>query len=620
MCGLVFAASKSNLSPFIQAAHYRQRHRGPDAGSVYFKQVGNINIGMAHERLSVVDLSELGAQPMTSASGRYTIIFNGEIYNYLELALKHKLNSLRSGTDTEVAVELIDKLGVDEACRNFNGMWAFVVYDVFNERVYVSRDRFGKKPLYFTKKDKSGIYMASEMRTLLSLFDGDINPDPVVASRFLAQALQNVDNRSWVDGIEAFPAASIAEIDLRDTEAGLQNIRRFWNPSLWNGVGNIATEDYLDQLREILDDSVRLRLQADVPVGIALSGGLDSSIIAALSKRGDSLSSSRTVLFSAVNPGSSDDESHFVDVMSDYLNIGVERFSLDPSEGDGLHSLLERCIDYADGPVSSFSNVLFYKLMERASDIGVTVVLTGQGADEVFCGYRKYPMLEIKRRFMSGDLIGALRMAAGFLYNGTLLSEFNFNEAKRYLGRSNSSVLGPVCEAALIRESLSGITSLAQRQLADIEHYSVPYLCHYEDRMSMAWSREVRSPFLDYRLVELGLKLPEVLKLSGGWTKYALREAYKNFLPQQVVWRKDKKGFVNPQDDWLKGALKSFVLDIMSSPNAYVYRHGLVDRAGYLSLFNRYCKGQPGIWFRDVFSPFSLELWLRSVNSRPGGT
>lgn len=613
MCGLVFAASNEKLSDFIESAHARQNHRGPDAGGLYFEKVGSVNVGMAHQRLSIVDLSDLGEQPMRSSSGRYRVVFNGEIYNYLELAKVYRLNQLKSDTDTEVAIELIEKIGIDKACSEFNGMWALVVHDTLENKVYISRDRFGKKPLYFTVKN-NGIYLASEMHTLLGLSGAEILPDPVVASRFLSQSLQNVDNRSWVVGIEAFPPASIGEIDLCNVGLGLQRVRRFWKASTL--VDNLpkGESEYFSELREILDDSVRLRLNADVPVGVALSGGLDSSIISALAKKNNSLSSAETVLFSAVNPGSPEDESYYVDSMSDYLNIDVERFSLNPNEGGGLQELLERCISFADGPVSSFSNILFYKLMERASERGVTVVLTGQGADEVFCGYRKYPILEIKRRLKSGNVLSAINLAVGFLRNGTLLPEFNFNEAKRYLGRSNGSILGPVCAEALIKESLSGISSLSERQLVDIEHYSVPYLCHYEDRMSMAWSREIRSPFLDYRLVDLGLKMPESLKLSQGWTKYALRQAYKDDLPSEVVWRKDKKGFVNPQDDWLQGSLRSVVLDIMSSPHAYVYHHGLVDRSGYLSLFNSYCSGKPGIWFRDVFAPFSLELWLRSVN------
>ncbi|CRK76333.1 MULTISPECIES: asparagine synthase (glutamine-hydrolyzing) [Roseobacteraceae] len=609
MCGLVFAISARPVRSFVLVAHARQHYRGPDGEGVLFEETGGVHMGMAHERLAIVGLSESGAQPMLSASGRFRILFNGEVYNFRELARQFGLHDLKSGTDTEVIVELVERLGIDEAVAHFNGMWAMVIHDIAANRFYVSRDRFGKKPLY-VHRDSGGVFMASEMHSLLGLPGVDLTPDAVTASRFLAQSLQNVDDRSWLASIKAFPPASIGEIDGTDPTAGVSNIRTFWKSGYETPLRAQSPDDCIEELRSLVQDAVRLRLHADVPVGVALSGGIDSSIIAVQATQTTGAQGQRTELFSAVNPGSKDDESVHIDAMARHLDGDVRRVRLDPEEGDGLFGLLQTCIRHADGPVTSFSSLLFYKLMESARSAGITVVLTGQGADEAFCGYRKYPILEIKRLLRARRVGEATKLAAGFIANGTILPQFNLNDAKRYTGASNKSILGEAAASALDLQPLGRITSLGERQWLDVSKYSVPYLCHYEDRMSMAWSREVRSPFLDYRVVDMGLRMPERLKLSRGWTKYALRKAFECDLPPSIAWRKDKKGFANPQDDWLKGNLQPVVRDLMGRNDARVYQTGLVDKAGYLERFDAYCAGRGHVWFRDVFAPFALELWM----------
>lgn len=613
MCGLVFALATRPVRNFVAAAHMRQHHRGPDGEGVLFEETVGVHMGMAHERLAIVGLSDSGAQPMLSASGRYRVLFNGEVYNFQELAERFGLNGLHSGTDTEVVVELIERLGIDEACRHFNGMWAMVVQDCVSNRFYVSRDRFGKKPLYM-HRDSSGIYLASEMHSMLALPGVDVTPDAVTAARFLSQSLQNLDEHSWVTSIKAFPAAMIGEIDGTTPANGLSNLRAYWKPGYQDELPVSSDGEAIEELRHLVQDAIRLRLHADVPVGVALSGGIDSSIIAAQAKHYTGAKDQITGLFSAVNPGSKDDESSHIDVMAQHLGSEVSKFQLDPEADGGLFKLLETCTRHNDGPVTSFSNMLFYKLMESAREAGITVVLTGQGADEAFCGYRKYPILEIKRLLKARRLGAATALASGFLANGTLLPQLNITEAKRYVGASNKSVLGEASLNALDLVPLGRITSLGERQWLDVSRYSVPYLCHYEDRMSMAWSREVRAPFLDYRVVDMGMRMPRHLKMARGWTKYALRRAFEPDLPASITWRKDKKGFVNPQDKWLKGPLQETVRDIMGSESARVFETGLVDRAGYMERFDNYCAGRGNVWFRDVFGPFALELWLRNAD------
>jgi asparagine synthase (glutamine-hydrolysing) len=445
----------------------------------------------------------------------------------------------------------------------------------------------------------------------------DRTPDATVAARFLTQSLQNVDNRSWLAAASAFPAACIGTIDVTDPAEGITNIRRFWKAPANELEPSTTDAEFIEELYSTLSDAVRMRLHADVPVGIALSGGIDSSIIAALAYSRQSMAGRSTVLFSATNPGSPHDESAFIDVVARHLETEVDKFTLDASTGSSLFDLLMKCIRHNDGPIASFSNILFFRLMEMARKRGVTVVLTGQGADEAFCGYRKYPFLELKRLIREKGLLAASHLATGFLARGTMLPGLRIAEGKRYLGRTNHSILGPVAANAHHPIALGAIRTLSERQWQDIAHYSVPYLCHYEDRMSMAWSREVRAPFLDHRVVALGLRMPTRLKLANGWTKYALRKAFEPLLPPEIAWRKDKQGFVNPQDDWLRGSLRSHVVETMSRRDARVYDTGLVDREAYMKVFEAYCRGSSSIWFRDVFSPFALELWLHQLSGAP---
>ncbi|WP_246059135.1 asparagine synthetase B family protein, partial [Shimia litoralis] len=301
MCGLIFALAARPVREFVTAAHARQYYRGPDGEGVLFEETAGVHLGMAHQRLAIVGLSESGAQPMLSASGRYRILFNGEVYNFRELADQFGLTGLRSGTDTEVIVELIERLGIDEAFRQFNGMWAMVVQDCVSNRFYVARDRFGKKPLYMYR-DSNGIYMASEMHSLMALPGVDVTPDPVTAARFLSQSLQSIDDHSWLELVEAFPAASIAEIDGTAPANGLSNLRAYWKPGYQDELPISSEGEAIEELRHLVQDAIRLRLHADVPVGVALSGGIDSSIIAAQAKHQTSALDQMTELFSAVKP------------------------------------------------------------------------------------------------------------------------------------------------------------------------------------------------------------------------------------------------------------------------------------------------------------------------------
>ena len=262
--------------------------------------------------------------------------------------------------------------------------------------------------------------------------------------------------------------------------------------------------------------------------------------------------------------------------------------------------------------------------MECAKQRGLKVIMSGQGADEIFLGYRKYLGFYLQSLCRNGEYLKAFSVLARFIGNRTVVSQINLGEAKRYLPwlQKLSASKFTDAQADLNGDWLRGwkpatiglgAGSLAERQATDIYAMSVPSLCHYEDRMSMAMSREIRLPFLDSRLIDLMLRTPDEYKLRNGWTKYCLREAMRPLLPAQIAWRKDKMGFSNPQGEWLKHELKKPVEEAFGA-DSLLPQKGIMNSAGLLRKFGRYCRQAPGsgsIWYREIFAPFSLELWMR---------
>ena len=249
--------------------------------------------------------------------------------------------------------------------------------------------------------------------------------------------------------------------------------------------------------------------------------------------------------------------------------------------------------------------------MEEAKKLGITVILSGQGADESLLGYRKYLGFHIQQLNRSKSFLKAGKTLSDFAFNGTLFSNFNLNEARRYLPgqRVKASIFGDYIKTPHLETiGLKKKQNLKDRQITDLKQYSVPYLNHYEDRMSMSMSREIRLPFLDHRLVDFTLSLQDNYKLREGWTKYILRKSLDQKLPNEVVWRKDKKGFSNPQEKWMKEELKGFFKDYISSDNP-IYNTGLISKEGLEKKYDDFLNGKA--WYREVFNAISLDYWLR---------
>jgi len=393
----------------------------------------------------------------------------------------------------------------------------------------------------------------------------------------------------------------------------------YWEPNLINHH-DLPIADSIKKLRNLFFEAVKIRLRSDVPVGVLLSGGIDSSSIASAVQYLNGADGDLNLL-SAVSNDSKFDESPFINKVSAYLNRPVTKIVTDLHAKTAIHKL-EEATWFNDQPLISFSNVAHYLLMQKARERGITVMLSGQGADELLCGYRKYLGFYILSLVRLGQIKEAQTTIYQFWRNNTVLNQFSFSEAKRYLPQwmcktelnhrgENLSNFEPLAVG------LSGGMSIQQRQWLDLQKFSVPALTHYEDRMSMASSREIRLPFLDVRLIEFLLPLAANLKLRYGWTKYIFRKAMEEYLPAEIIWRKDKQGFINPQSEWLKNELRAEILAYFSTKSR-IFKFGLVNRSILLKKYYAFCRQRPGrgkIWFKEIFNPLALEIWLRKYET-----
>lgn len=390
MCGLFGVvcrkAAFESIKPRIERAHAFQQHRGPDMrGETMLEIDGGRVVYLAHQRLSILDLSEAGRQPMADADQASWLAYNGEVYNYRELAGAMHYTPA-GGSDTEVVFECFRRDGVAAALPKFNGMWALAWVSLREGALYLSRDRAGVKPLYVALAE-GDLYFASEIKTLLALLGRRHRLNAQVIGEYLVQALQDTGTATFFEGIEALPAGSFARIELAAPALSVAPVA-YWNPfESGSGTGNPG--DVAGRVHDTVLDAVRLRLRADVPVGVLLSGGVDSSIIAACVRHLSRDARQQVAVLSAVSPGQPGDESPYIDRVAKHL--GIEPIKVDTAWGPTEALELLRTVTWMnDSPLGSFSNVAFYLLMQRASEAGIKVVLSGQGGDELFCGYRKY--------------------------------------------------------------------------------------------------------------------------------------------------------------------------------------------------------------------------------------
>jgi asparagine synthase (glutamine-hydrolysing) len=602
----------------MKHVHKIQQHRGPDASADIVKEYGPWKVQLAHQRLAIIDLISASNQPMYDHETGSTIIFNGEIYNYLEL--RKQLESLGvkffTVSDTEVLLRACLEWGVKTTLARCNGMFSFAFINQKERRLYLARDRFGEKPLYYVMK-RDLLIFASEIKTILEILAVKTGINKKAVASYLVLGLHDFSNETFFQDVLQFPPASVFEIDL-SVENLVMRQAKYWEPSPSDEVQKGIYTNFLDAveaLRCSFIEAVRIRLRSDVPVGILLSGGVDSSSIAAAAKHSGA-DISKIMLLSATSTVPKFNEEKYIDIVSEHLGWPATKVVLEPNESL-LLAELERLTWINDEPLGSLSNISHMLLMRAAREHGITVLLTGQGADELLLGYKKYVPFYLKHLAINRRYGRFAAETFSFLKNGFFTREFRIAEARRYLPKQLRGKLFDTRGSAIKDFILPDLNmnrdgNIVARQHQDLFEFSVPKLLHYEDRQSMAESREMRAPFLDHSLVELLMSFPPSYKLKEGWSKYIFRKSMEPLLPKPIVWRKDKKGFINPQAQWLRFELRDFVMKYFI-PESLIFQTELVDFNSLAKKYQLFVENgeSTGILSYEIFAPLALEIWLR---------
>lgn len=636
MCGITAVYNIDNstdISPdVIKEMTDAIAHRGPDDFGYWFcntltgenKETKNIdevennkyNLAFGHRRLSILDLSPLGHQPMSSPDGNIWLIYNGEIYNYIEIRedLKKLGYTFKSGSDTEVIIAAYQAWG-EECLKKFNGMFSFAIWDKITKKLFVARDRFGIKPFNYYYDGKKFIF-SSEIKSILKYPDIPRTLNKAVVFNYIIMYPDLIDFETFFNEIKELPPSHYAVI-----KDGTMTIKKYWSLDPYKQTELSSYEEYKEAFYEIFENAVKIRLRSDVPVGTCLSGGLDSSSIVCLSSR----YIPQIHTFSACFDEKEVDERPYINSVLEATNSKANFVFPNVIK---LMEDVNKLMWYQDEPFGSCSIFAQWCVMERVSQTEVKVVLDGQGSDEILAGYTMhFPSIvidylkrgnfsraaqeynAIKRNHHLSDArvfwYGALNLPEGLkrFYNPKVnwVNPGFAKEAAGLLPKSNHKL---------------NFDSFLNNQLYKSLTGSLRELLRYEDRNSMAFSIESRIPFLDYRLVEFMYSVPLEQKFNNGTSKYVLRQAMKGILPDTIANRQDKMGFLTPEFKWFQTPeMKQFVMEILNSEefknNQFYNVNNLKDLFNNLHTLPLKESIRAGKLFWRVVN---LQLWMKLYN------
>lgn len=622
MCGIVGIINKTQRSvdqSLLRNMAEKIAHRGPDDEGFY---VSN-NVGLGHKRLSIIDLKS-GHQPMTSAD--LTIVFNGEIYNYIELrdTLKCKGHHFDTGSDTEVILKMYSEYGTD-CLQYLNGMFAFVIHDVQQSKVFIARDHFGIKPLYYHHCEENFLF-GSEIKALLSHPNVRAEPNYKSLQEYLTFQFVMGQNTMFENIYKILPGHYMM-LDLNNYSA--QQVP-YWEPDFQ--VDKHHNELYfIEELRNLLEDTIKIQLRSDVPLGTYLSGGMDSSIVTLLASK---FYPGKLKTFTGAFKESKDfDETDFAKDVSKVVNGQYhEIYPTQHDFTDSLHKLIYQLDEPVAGP-GIFPQYMVSKLAKE----NVTVVLGGQGGDEIFGGYARY-MIAYFEQAVKGAMFESTEEGEHIVSLDSIIPNLSYIHRyvpmmrefwekgafepmdKRYfhlLDRSGSSLeyFTRDFQQTYNKEAVFKRFQKIFNHPNTLSYYnkmthfdmfgSLLGLLQVEDRVSMSVSLESRVPLLDRRIVDLVAKMPPAMKYKGAGMKYLLKKATTDILPESILNRKDKMGFPVPLHIWAKNGASDFIRDILLSKKSK--ERGIFDHTKIEDLIL-----SERSFGRSLWGLISLELWFRT--------
>ncbi|WP_027720761.1 asparagine synthase (glutamine-hydrolyzing) [Maridesulfovibrio zosterae] len=630
MCGIAgfFATSTdSSISQDeIRKMTYAIRHRGPDDSGCLLidKKTGETilfhddevgpgpgygQVAFGHRRLSILDLSVRGQQPMGHHETGVWLTFNGEVYNYVELSkeLESLGHHFETTTDTEVVVKAYVEWGED-CFRRFNGMWALALYDPRSDKLILSRDRFGKKPLYYYNSGKH-ILFSSEIKSLLthSGTPKEVNESKLVDYAGRHYRYVDDNSESFFKNINQVPKGHILTV----TGQGRSELKKYWDINYEPDFSAKHSEqDIVAMFRNLLEDAVRIRLRSDVPVGCMLSGGMDSTSITCMAAE----HSTNMHTFSGVTGSGCYDESEYINLVAEKANSKHKYIYPDPGE---MFSTLKEMMSFHDEPICTVTWYCTYVIIREIAKEGIPVILTGHGGDELLAGYwdhYHYNFDDIRSEGkddsyeMKAWLDNHNRDPNECVREKKFIESLKANRRialdkfSQYTSCLSKKITGDV-EKKIECPEFGG--ELTKRLYLEMFNETIPASLRAEDRNMMAFSIENRVPFLDYRLADLCFNLGNEYKIRNGLGKWLLREAMKGILPEKVRTRKDKAGFIAPFDNWIRNENREQMEELINA-SSYV-NEDIYDHKSLRSLYDRHLSGEDHYMF--FWQYINLNIW-----------
>lgn len=605
MCGIVGFTGKPDgerLNAMLKCI----AHRGPDDEAKF--EVDNFQLGM--RRLAIIDLTD-DIYPLANETNDVHCVFNGEIYNYqvLREELKQLGHTFTTESDTEVILHGYEEWGT-QVWNRLRGMFVIILYDDKKDQLFIVRDRLGIKPVYYAEVDGRVVF-SSEIKAIVRNWDVNPEPDDISVWRFLNSRVHDDSKHTFFANIKRLMPGHFMQIEAD----GNFRIEKYWELKTTPDFHSKKSDaEYAAEFREKFVESMKLHLIADVPVGVTLSGGLDSSSVTCIARKlineGTSMHTDQNKLmtFSALHPGETIDE-------SEYINEVVKFAQTDPHtvvpNVDEFWNEVETWMYFQEEPTISTAPYAYYTVMREAHKF-VTVLLSGQGGDELMAGYIPYFMSYIQSAQDANAIWEILRESVqGFdLYAPFFKQKFDslLNKSKQLDPSGMLNIDAQTMDSAKERIQHKHHRNLNKRLLFDLTEGSVPNLLRYEDKNSMAHSIESRVPFLDHEFVEFVHTLPIDQKIKYGWNRYVYRNAMKGLMPDKNRLRRNKIGFVNSEWEWLQ-AKSTQIIEIFSSEEFKSRKYWHADKV--LENFQAWIDGRirgDGLFFWRVLS---TELWLR---------
>ncbi len=547
IAGLIYKDKTPVKEETLRKMTDKMSHRGPDAEGFFVHE----NLGFGHRRLSIIDTSESANQPF-HFKDKYVLVFNGVIYNYIELKeeLKEKGYSFNTTSDTEVLVASYDCWG-EECVKKFNGMWAFVIFDSKNNKLFCSRDRFGIKPFYYFSNDNKFVF-ASEIKPILEIEKVE-KVNIQILLQYLIVNLTGHFNETFFEGILKLPASHNLIYDLKTNEF---RIYKYYDIEFKKEINKLNLEESIEIFEKKFEESIKIRLRSDVKIGSALSGGLDSPYVTTIANK--IIDKQNNCGFTAITVGSldeKDDESKLAKLIAETIHVNHD--IIVPKSDEFRHDL-ENVIFMHEEPFADLSVFMQNFLMKEANKLGVKVFLDGQGADEILLGYSRYTAAFLRNHDFISNLKFLKKVKSHYdisiLEAGKIYFYFSSYFVRKFRLKRRGTILKNkylgIINFSKLKKLTKSYKKIFELQKNEIFHFLLPDILRIEDKNSMLFSIESRLPFLDYTFVETVLSINNNYKIRDGWSKYILRRNLEKFLPDEVTYNNRKIGLNPPVNHW----------------------------------------------------------------------